>query len=155
MDAKGKGKGPAVAEVAPVDGAKFATVRAGTSETAITVMINLNCPVDIILDNVKRIFLKRIDGHIQELTGVRPKTGTQQLVQTNTDIPGGEHSEQTVALIAKLTEIKQRLSTPDNFIEFIDTAGATTNCEAVRSLYFASICFNTNFLLTEFKKICL
>lgn len=141
MPPKDKGKGPV--EVAPVDGAKFATIRAGTTDHAAIVMINLNCPVDIIIDNVRRIVTKKIETILQELNNL--SKATESTAVDNSDTGLSNTVESNNILIAKLTDIKQRLMVHDTIIEFVDPGGVVSNCKDVRvsfiQLNSALFCF--------------
>lgn len=159
-----KGKGAAKgAPVAPVaenpDGAKFATVRAGTAEHPLSMLINLNCPVDIILDNVKRLLVKRIDAMIQDIKDAQaaepvPPSAEEGEEQPEADTaPAPSPSEEAVS---KLQDIKNKLTNPEYAIELIDKSGASANCkEVIMSmsrllvLPFPHHCFSAKLALEE------
>lgn len=127
-----KGKAPAKGAAPPAaenpDGAKFATVQLGTSEHPISMLINLNCPVDIILDNIKRLMVKKIDVLIQDLHNA-PKLDAP---------PAAEAPDNPVDVgdpAAKLLQIKSKLSAPDCTIDLSETGtGAAANCKDVSFL---------------------
>ena len=126
---KGKtpAKGAAPAVVENPDGAKFATVRLGTTDHPISMLINLNCPVDIILDNVKRLMAKRIDAVVQEINeGPKPdppppaEEGAEPAVVPPVDDPA-----------AVLLDIKGKLLNAECSLDLSDQSGAAVNCREV------------------------
>ncbi len=131
MAAKGKpaAKGAvATPEVAiNADGAKFATVRLGTQDHPITMLVNLNCPVDIIMDNVKRLMIKKLDAAILGLQGPQ-KTVLAATIPTLDPVTEGSVTE-------RLKEIKAYLNEPDATLDLVDDNGLSLNCKDVLQFF--------------------
>lgn len=121
---KSAAKGAAPTVVENPDGAKFATVRLGTSEHPITMLINLNCPVDIILDNVKRLMVKRIDAFISDIHN-SPEMDTPQSIVVEEPPAVRENP------VVMLQDIKDRLLNADCYLDLCDQSGTSTNCREV------------------------
>lgn len=131
MASKGKTQGKAVA--APVaehrDGAKFATVRAGTTDQPVSMMINLNCPVDIILDNVKRHLLKKIDALLQSLAH-----SAVQTTETAAPVDGElSNTKPENDQFGKLQDIKRHLTSQECVTDLSEIGGSSVNCKDVSS----------------------
>ena len=132
---KGKGvKGAPAAPVAEnVDGAKFATVCVGTAEHPLSMLINLNCPLDIILDNVKRLLAKRIDSTIQEIKETQAAEPAAQPAEGEPDAEAEAAPPPNPAdeAIAKLQDIKNKLTNSEITIDLVDKSGTSANCKEV------------------------
>jgi hypothetical protein len=133
MASKGKGKAgdAATAPVAPAEGAKFMTVRCGTDVDSISVLINLNCNVDVLLDGMRSAVLSKLDAIISVRKGAIDAANADREVgeagDTASPAPSqGEESAEAKSL-AKLIEIRGKITQDGSVVDLTDDAGTLLN----------------------------
>jgi hypothetical protein len=124
---KGAAKGAVPAVVEVTDGAKFGTVRVGTTEHPVSMLINLNCPVDIMLDNVKRLLAKKVDALIQDIKNAPKPVEAAQTAGTDGETPPLPENEE----LNKLQEIKKNMTNPNYFVDLCDKTSPLPICKDV------------------------
>ena len=137
--AKGKGK---VVDVQSIVGAKFAWVTAGQLSNPIKIIVNLNCPVDILLDFIRREMLARVEALI---------VSTKERISLETPHPEGptgdrggtpNHDNSDIqTLFTKLSELQSTLSGEGVALDLNDPTGVCANCSEV-SIYLLYVSNN-------------
>lgn len=106
-------------------GAKIAWITIGSKDIKqLKVVINLNCPLDILLDYARRDLLKKIemeiitlkDGHLQEPNIDSTKQQTQ-------------NEEDLSPLLNKLIETQEILFNNTDTFDLCDSTGGYVNCQ--------------------------
>lgn len=147
MASKGKGKpgDAAGAPVVPAEGAKFMTVRCGSDVDSIDLMINLNCTIDVMLDGIRSAVLSKLDAAISTrkiaidiasaddreagnaaAPATAPADATATAGAAAAAPPVAEESSDAKSL-AKLIEIKAKITEEGAVIDLADEAGALLN----------------------------
>lgn len=142
MASKGKGKpGDAAAvPVVPAEGAKFMTVRCGSDVDTINVLINLNCNVDVMLDGLRSAVLSKLDASISARKSVIDTANADKEgggpVETSSGptgdaatTPAPVQAEESVDAksLAKLVEIKGKITQDGAVVDLADDAGTVVN----------------------------
>jgi len=112
----------------PVVGAKFAWICVGSTNKKLSVLVNLNCTVDILLDYAKRIIMKKID---DEVISLKETLGESEspIESENANIESQRIlHEQNQLTLDKMIEIQTILNTDGLIWDLCDPAGQPINC---------------------------
>jgi len=116
-------------------GAKFSWVVAGPTARPIKVMVNLNCPVDIMLDYVKRQLLRKIDDEIATLKALvaqeNPEGFETQTLSRPASAPEGQGLD-SLALLNKLVDLQGILIFDSVILDFMDPGGINAGAPEVK-----------------------
>ena len=141
---KPKGKHSIDALSAP--GAKLAWLTLGPVSKPLKLIVNLNCPIDILLDFAKREFLKKIEEEICDLKSLvqisSSEDGVSQQVsplgRSGMNSPSTEtlldQGSETKLVLSKYSEILSSLAADGSILDLADQSGTCLNCFEVRVL---------------------
>jgi len=127
--AKGKGK---VIDVQSIVGAKFAWITAGQLSNPIKIIVNLNCPVDILLDYIRREMLIRVEELIVSTKEKITVDASHADGSTGERVGSPNHDSGDIQTIfMKLSELQSTLSGEGVLLDLNDPTGICANCSEV------------------------
>lgn len=116
-----------------ITGAKIATIMIGPTENPIFAQVNLNCPLDIVIDYTKRVLTQGIEQRLKEIA---TKLSEELPPEDNVTPLSSSDKDKLLDMEAKISKIREVLqSVSVDKIELMETTGASLNCQQV-NIYF-------------------
>lgn len=123
----GKGKGQIQTQYVPVIGAKFAWICIGPTHKKLSVIVNLNCTLDILLDYAKRSLSKKIDDEVNGLNEMLCKES--ELPQETENVESLKIlREQNQQILDKMLDIQAIINSDGLVWDLCDPAGQPIHC---------------------------
>ena len=142
-----------VVEVVPLVGAKISTVSIGSNDLQVSYKVNLNCPLDIVLDFIKKQFVSNFEQKIREIENKIQEVINEESNNSNSNsssinnLQVNNEKEKLLEIQQKYIRIKKNLQ-EENVTTFELFEGG--NCLYCQQVSFYSLCIPIYSFFTPF-----